>query len=59
MIEAALKHGVRPRCEVTSPEAAQYYKDLGVKDFALNDEMAALRTFWQQQGKKLRDLALS
>ena len=59
MIECALKHGVRPRCEVTSPEAAEYYKNLGVKDFCLNDEMAALRRFWNDEGKKLRDLALN
>jgi len=58
MIDAALRHGVRPRCEITTPEAAEYYKSLGVKDFALNDEMAALRAFWSQQGKKLREIAL-
>lgn len=56
MIECALRHGVRPRCEITSPEAAQYYKDLGVRDFCLNDEMSALRRFWFNEGKKLRDL---
>ena len=47
---------IRPRCEITSPEAAQYYKDLGVRDFCLNDEMSALRRFWFNEGKKLRDL---
>ena len=56
MIECALRHGVRPRCEITSPEGAEYYKKLGVKDFCLNDEMAALRRFWYQEGKKLREL---
>lgn len=56
MIECALRHGVRPRCEITSPEAAQYYKDLGVRDFCFNDEMSALRRFWFNEGKKLRDL---
>lgn len=56
MIECALRHGVRPRCEVTTPEAAEYYKSLGVKDFCLNDEMQALRRFWNQEGKKLRKL---
>lgn len=58
MIECALRHGVRPRCEITSPEGAEYYKQLGVKDFCLNDEMSALRRFWFQEGKRLRELAL-
>jgi 2-keto-3-deoxy-L-rhamnonate aldolase RhmA len=33
MIRAALKHGVQPRCEINSPDEAQYYIDLGVKHF--------------------------
>ena len=57
MIECALRHGIRPRCEITSPEAAEYYKRLGVKDFCLNDEMSALRRFWFADGKRLRELA--
>lgn len=57
MIQCAMRHGVRPRCEITSPEAAEYYKVLGVKDFCLNDEMSALRRFWFQEGKKLREIA--
>lgn len=58
MIEVALAAGVRPRCEVVSAEAAKYYKDLGVRDFCLNDEMSALRRFWMQDGKALRDIVL-
>lgn len=57
MIECALRHGIRPRCEITSPVAAEYYKRLGVKDFCLNDEMSALRRFWFADGKRLRELA--
>lgn len=56
MISCALRHGVRPRCEIATPEAAEYYKKLGVKDFCLNDEMAALRRFWFQDGETLRRL---
>ena len=58
MIECALRHGVRPRCEVQTPEAARYYYELGVRDFCLNDEMSALRRFWNTEGKALRELAL-
>lgn len=56
MIETALRHGVRPRCEVTTPEAAQYYYDLGVRDFCLNDDVQAMRNFWNNSGKKLREI---
>ena len=56
MIECALRHGVRPRCEITSPAGAEYYKALGVKDFCLNDEMSALRRFWFQEGERLQQI---
>ena len=58
MIECALRHGVRPRCEVQTPEAARRYYDMGVRDFCLNDEISALRRFWNSDGKALRELAL-
>lgn len=54
MIEAALKHGVRPRCEVKSAEDAKYYRSLGVQDIALDDDMYALRRFWFEEGGKFR-----
>ena len=34
MIETALSHGIRPRCEVLKPDQLQYYIDLGVRDFS-------------------------
>ncbi len=58
MIECALRHGVRPRCEIHGASEAEYYKNLGVKDFCLNDEMSCLRRFWNDEGKKLRQFAL-
>lgn len=57
MIEVALKHGVRPRCEIPSPQDAQYYIDLGVKDFSLGDQLATLKKFWNGDGGKLREIA--
>ena len=56
-IEIALKHGVQPRCEIQSVEAAQYYIDLGVKHFSLGDQLAKLKTLWIDDGKRMRDLA--
>ena len=57
MIDAALKHGVRPRCEIQTPEAAQYYIDLGVRDFSLGDQLAKLKQLWVGDGKKIRETA--
>ncbi len=58
MIECALRHGIRPRCEVASPDRAAYYYELGVRDFSLIDEMSALRRFWNDDGRALRDMVI-
>lgn len=55
-IEAALRHGVRPRCEIVTPDEAQYYIDLGVKDFSLGDQMAKLKAFWNGEEKEMRGI---
>ncbi len=57
MIEVALKHGVQPRCEIPTAEAAQYYMDLGVRHFCLGDQFAVLRQFWMGEGAKMRAAA--
>ena len=56
MIEVALKHGVRPRCEIYSPDQAGYYEALGVKDFSLNIDSFILQDYWEAEGAKLRQL---
>ncbi|MDO4261231.1 MAG: aldolase/citrate lyase family protein [Eubacteriales bacterium] len=53
-IQAALRHGVRPRCEIVSPEDAAYYIELGVKDFSLGDQLAKMKAFWNGEGKEMR-----
>lgn len=57
MIEVALKHGVQPRCEINSPEEAQYYINLGVKHFSLGDQMAVLTKYWTEQGGRMKEIA--
>lgn len=57
MIEAALKHGVHPRCEIQTPEEAQYYIDLGVRHFSLGDQFKVLRKYWVEDGSRLRKMA--
>ncbi|MFP3042195.1 aldolase/citrate lyase family protein [Treponema primitia] len=59
MIKVALKHGVTPRCEIPTPEAASYYIDLGVRHFSLGDQLAKLKQFWNGDGKKIREIANS
>ncbi|MBS6395933.1 MAG: 2,4-dihydroxyhept-2-ene-1,7-dioic acid aldolase [Clostridiales bacterium] len=56
MIEVALGHGVRPRCEIYRSEDAEYYESLGVKDFSLNIENFILQDYWEGEGAKLRKL---
>lgn len=57
MIKTALKHGVQPRCEIPSLEAAQYYIDLGVRCFSFSDQVAKLRAFWEGEGAQMRAIA--
>lgn len=59
VIRAALDHGVQPRCEIQTVEAAQYYIDLGVKHFCLGDQLAKLRAFWMEDGARMKALAES
>ena len=52
-IKAALKYGVRPRCEIMNAEGAKRYIDLGVKDFNISGELWMLSQMW---GKHAEDL---
>ena len=56
MIETALKHGVRPRCEIYGKiEDVQYYLDLGVKDICFGDQIKVYDTFINQQGAAMKE----
>ncbi|MBQ6395243.1 MAG: hypothetical protein IJH87_02725, partial [Atopobiaceae bacterium] len=57
MIEVALAHGVQPRCEIASPDLAQYYIDLGVRHFSLGDQLKVLTAFWNGEGARIRRIA--
>lgn len=56
MIATALKHGVRPRCEIQTVEAARYYIDLGVKDFCLGDNLTYMLDIYGKNGEGLRSV---
>ena len=56
VIKTALKMGVRPRAEISGPAEAEYYLNLGVKDFNLSTDTAILAGFYRDQGAKLREV---
>jgi 4-hydroxy-2-oxoheptanedioate aldolase len=55
-IKTAIKMGVRPRAEIGSAREAEYYLNLGVKDFNLSTDTAILAAFYRDQGGALRDV---
>ncbi len=56
VIETALRHGVQPRCEITSVKNAEYYLNLGVRHFCLGDQLSTFISFLKQDGKQLADM---
>jgi 2-keto-3-deoxy-L-rhamnonate aldolase RhmA len=55
-IKTAIKMGVRPRAEISTPAEADYYLKQGVKDFNLSTDTAILASFYRDQGGALREL---
>lgn len=58
-IKTALKHGVRPRCEIFTPEQAKHYIELGVKDFNIGGDVWTLASAWAKDGGAMRDIMSS
>ena len=57
-IQTALKLGVHPRVEISKPQEAVPYLELGVKHFNLGSELGILRDYWSVGGKALRDIVV-
>ncbi|TAK20249.1 MAG: 2,4-dihydroxyhept-2-ene-1,7-dioic acid aldolase [Chloroflexota bacterium] len=55
-IKTALKMGVRPRAEINDVSEAEYYLNLGVKDFNISTDTAILSRFYNEQGGKLKEM---
>jgi 4-hydroxy-2-oxoheptanedioate aldolase len=55
-IKTAIKMGVRPRAEISTPAEAEYFLKLGVKDFNLSTDTAILAAFYREAGSALREL---
>lgn len=55
-IKTALKKGVRPRAEITLASDAEYYLNLGVKDFNIATDVGILGRFYAEHGGAMREL---
>ncbi len=56
VIEACLRAGIPPRAEITTPDEASYYLDLGVRHFSLGNDLAILYNWLKGNGEKLRGM---
>ncbi len=55
-IATAIRKGVRPRAELNAPADAEYFMNLGVRDFNLSMDTVILANFYRDQGGALREL---
>jgi 2-keto-3-deoxy-L-rhamnonate aldolase RhmA len=58
VIETCIKHGVRPRAEIGTPDEAKFYLDMGVKDFSIGTDLFVLYQWLKDNGKALRELVM-
>ena len=54
VIDTALKAGVQPRAEITHPDQAKYYQDMGVRHFNLGVDLSILFDWWKRNGGTMR-----
>lgn len=56
VIETALKLGIAPRAEISRPDEAKRYLDMGVKHFCIGTDVSILFEWFVQSGKSMRTL---
>ena len=54
VIKTALSKGVQPRAEISTPDDAKRYLDLGVRHFCIGTDLSILYRWWQENAKELR-----
>jgi 4-hydroxy-2-oxoheptanedioate aldolase len=54
VIETALKMGVAPRAEISHPDEAKPYLDLGVKHFCIGTDVSILFDWFRHNGQVMR-----
>ncbi len=55
-IETALKRGIAPRAEISHPEEAKRYLDMGVKHFCIGTDVSILFNWFVGNGKAMRTM---
>jgi 2-keto-3-deoxy-L-rhamnonate aldolase RhmA len=58
VIETAQRLGVAVRAEITQPDEARYYLDLGIRHFSLGADLPILYRWWKQNGEALRRIVV-
>lgn len=56
VIETSLKMGVAPRAEISHPDEAKKYLDMGVKHFCIGTDVAILFNWFKQNGSEMNDM---
>jgi 2-keto-3-deoxy-L-rhamnonate aldolase RhmA len=56
VIEKSLQAGIQPRAEITHPDQARFYQDLGVRHFNLGVDLSILYNWWQENGSTMRKI---
>jgi hypothetical protein len=51
-----LQAGVPPRVEISHPNEARYYLDMGVGHFSLGVDLSILYHWWREKGDELRGM---
>lgn len=55
-INTALDMNINPRVEISEPQEAKKYIELGVKDFNLNIDLFILSNWWKKKGSELKQI---
>lgn len=53
VIDTSLKMGVAPRAEISHPDDAKKYLDMGVKHFCIGTDVSILFNWFQENGKEM------
>jgi hypothetical protein len=56
VIETSLRMGIPPRVEISDPEEARPYLEMGVRHFSLATDLAILYNGWKRGGAAMREL---
>jgi 4-hydroxy-2-oxoheptanedioate aldolase len=56
VIDTALKRGIAPRAEISQPEEAKRYLDMGVKHFCIGTDVSILFQWFVRNGQAMRSV---